>query len=65
MKSSMKQPDSGREEPVLAGAGGLPRQDAPAADPFADLDDLMVVIEALCPVWPDRPPTGPMADMRL
>jgi len=22
--------------------------------PYAQLDDLMAVIEALCPVWPDR-----------
>jgi hypothetical protein len=24
-------------------------------DPFAALDDLMAVIEALCPQWPERP----------
>jgi len=24
-------------------------------DPFEVLDDLMVVVEALCPIWPDRP----------
>jgi hypothetical protein len=24
-------------------------------DPYADLDGLMCVIEALCPVWPTRP----------
>jgi hypothetical protein len=65
MKSSMKHTDAGRDQHVLVGAGGLPRQGAPAADPFADLDDLMVVIEALCPVWPDRPPAGPVTDMRL
>jgi hypothetical protein len=23
-------------------------------DPFAALDDLMTVVEALCPKWPDR-----------
>ncbi|MBI2317504.1 MAG: hypothetical protein HYY28_16395 [Betaproteobacteria bacterium] len=31
--------------------------DAPAsaeADPFRTLDDLMTVVEALCPVWPQR-----------
>ncbi len=25
-------------------------------DPYAALDDLMVVVEALCPEWPERPP---------
>jgi hypothetical protein len=24
-------------------------------DPFAALDDLMCVVEALCPTWPQRP----------
>jgi hypothetical protein len=24
-------------------------------DAFAALDDLMCVVEALCPVWPERP----------
>jgi hypothetical protein len=27
-----------------------------AQDPFQALDDLMQVIEALCPVWPPRDP---------
>lgn len=27
----------------------------PDQDPFRTLDELMVVVEALCPVWPDRP----------
>jgi hypothetical protein len=35
---------------------GLPAAPAePVLDPFRALDDLMVVVEALCPVWPDRP----------
>jgi hypothetical protein len=25
-------------------------------DPYRTLDDLMCVIEALCPVWPQKPP---------
>jgi hypothetical protein len=57
--------DDRREKPALVGAGGLPRQGPAASDPFADLDDLMVVVEALCPVWPERPLMGPMRDMRL
>jgi hypothetical protein len=29
-------------------------QDSEKRDPFEALDDLMVVIEALCPKWPPR-----------
>ncbi len=29
-------------------------------DPYEMLDDLMVVVEALCPVWPSR--NGSMSD---
>jgi hypothetical protein len=39
----------------FAASGGL-QAPAPAVDdPFDALDALMSVIEALCPVWPDRP----------
>ena len=40
----------------LVDDAGVPqdRRHAPE-DPFAALDDLMCVIEALCPVWPERP----------
>ena len=34
-------------------------------DPYRVLDDLMTVIEALCPVWPPREIGGPMNDLRL
>lgn len=34
-------------------------------DPFEALDDLMVVVEALCPTWPLRESFGPMPDVRL
>jgi hypothetical protein len=34
-------------------------------DWFAALDDLMTVVEALCPRWPDRDNFGPMPDLRL
>jgi hypothetical protein len=30
---------------------------AASDDPYAQLDDLMRVIEELCPVWPERPLT--------
>jgi len=34
-------------------------------DPFEALDDLMVVVEALCPTWPHRESFGTMTDLRL
>ncbi len=35
--------------------GGLPDAGFAAdRDPFEALDDLMTVVEALCPVWPQR-----------
>jgi hypothetical protein len=37
----------------------------PMRDPFEALDDLMVVVEALCPTWPRRESFGPMPDVRL
>jgi hypothetical protein len=42
-------------QPLVAD-GGLPSTPLETGrDPFQMLDDLMVVIEALCPVWPSRP----------
>ena len=41
------------EQPIANGAGlGVPV--APDEDPYRTLDDLMVVIEALSPEWPER-----------
>lgn len=37
----------------------------PEREPFEVLDDLMAVIEALCPRWPERPPTRSTRSMRL
>ena len=42
-------------------AGGAVREQAvefpaDAGDPYQALDQLMLVAEALCPVWPQRPP---------
>ena len=48
-------------EPMLktlldqAGAAGVRDEPGVYADPYARLDDLMCVIEELCPVWPDKP----------
>ena len=38
----------------LAGAGCTAIKGHPEREPFEALDDLMSVIEALCPVWPPR-----------
>lgn len=38
----------------FAGSGGIVASVSSERDPFEVLDDLMVVIEALCPVWPHR-----------
>lgn len=45
-----------REEPrppLTAAAPPHPERESPR-DPFAALDDLMAVVEALCPEWPKR-----------
>jgi hypothetical protein len=41
----------------FVGEGGAPYTTDTTRDPFAALDDLMTVIEALCPTWPLREPT--------
>jgi hypothetical protein len=38
----------------LAADAGISSAPAASDDPFAALDDLMAVVEALCPVWPAR-----------
>lgn len=38
----------------LSGDGGLNVPQIDARDPFEALDDLMQVVEALCPTWPRR-----------
>jgi hypothetical protein len=44
--------DSGQ---LFAADGGIAHVPAATSrDPFEALDDLMTVIEALCPVWPNR-----------
>ena len=44
--------DSG--QPFAADGGIAHMPAATGRDPFEALDDLMTVIEALCPVWPNR-----------
>ena len=43
--------DSGQP---LAAAGGITIAPVGTRDPYEALDDLMVVVEALCPAWPTR-----------
>jgi hypothetical protein len=57
MRSSKKSPDAASAIPVEshlvaeAGVTYSPRSDR---DPFEIIDELMVVVEALCPRWPER-----------
>jgi hypothetical protein len=41
-------------EPPFAGGSGVRCSPRPQDDPYRTLDDLMAVIEALCPTWPQR-----------
>lgn len=41
-------------EAPIAAEGGLPAAAPCGDDPWRALDELMVVVEALCPVWPER-----------
>jgi hypothetical protein len=49
MKSSGKSPS-----PPFAAEGGIRAEPIAAQDPYETLDDLMSVVESLCPVWPVR-----------
>jgi hypothetical protein len=60
MNSSTKSTDQ-----PFAAEGGLRRVPKREEDPFRALDDLMVVVEALCPKWPERRPFERTGDMRL
>jgi hypothetical protein len=41
------------EQPLI-GEGGVRVAIAAPTDPYQALDDLMTVVEALCPTWPQR-----------
>lgn len=41
------------DQPFVA-EGGISLPIPVPADPYAALDDLMKVVEALCPIWPER-----------
>lgn len=42
-------------EAPIAAEGGLPAAAPCGDDPWRALDELMAVVEALCPEWPERP----------
>jgi hypothetical protein len=42
------------QETLLAGDGGVSIEQPDGRDPFEVLDDLMSVVEILCPAWPAR-----------
>ncbi len=68
MKSSVKSTESkpvSQPRQPLAGGGGLAPTSASPRDPYAVLDDLMVVVEALCPRWPARDMFKDGGDFRL
>jgi hypothetical protein len=46
-------------QPFAADGGKAHVPAATSRDPFEALDDLMTVIEALCPVWPSRATFSP------
>lgn len=49
----MNSSDKPTEQP-FADDGGIKPPVVPDEDPYRTLDDLMAVVEALCPVWPSR-----------
>ena len=68
MKSSRHRPETPlcpTDSVPLVADGGSPAVTQPAGDPFEALDDLMALVEALCPTWPHRESGGPMLDLRL
>jgi hypothetical protein len=68
MNSSSISTDSRSPAPrrdLLVAGGGIRVPAQKIRDPFEALDDLMVVVEALCPTWPWRESFGPMPDVRL
>jgi len=59
--NSSKQPI----EPPLVRDGGIARPPCGTRDPYEALDDLMAVVEVLCPVWPERRTFAESTDYRI
>lgn len=57
MNSSVKSAEPpqlvGHTQPI-AGAGGIDAVPVSERDPYEALEELMAVVEELCPVWPAR-----------
>jgi hypothetical protein len=60
MTSFAESPDA-----PFAAEGGLRAPSPVDGDPYQALDDLMTVVEALCPVWPPRELPKPGGSMLL
>ena len=48
------EPEAGDSQQPFAADGGIRAWPVSERDPYETLDDLMVVVEALCPRWPPR-----------
>ena len=46
--------NSGKAAAPLSGSGGVSVTVDSEREPYEALDDLMCVVEAFCPVWPER-----------
>ena len=53
------------DRPLLVNDVGVPASPPETRDPFAALDDLMAVIDALCPQWPLRNTVAGPGSFRL
>ena len=57
MSSSAKSAEANRvagQGQPIAGGGGIASASVSEGDPFIRLEELMEVVEELCPVWPAR-----------
>lgn len=52
-------------EAPFAAEGGLPSPTCVKGDPYRALDDLMAVVEILCPEWPRRNVRSPGGKMLM
>lgn len=53
VKLTKQQQLGGRDQPI-AGAGGIDSAPLSKRDPYDVLEELMAVVEELCPTWPVR-----------
>jgi len=60
----MSSSEKSTNAPIVA-EGGVESPLPVPADPYQALDELMAVLEELCPVWPTRPTFKNESDNRL